>query len=78
MKKIVKIYFRLFYEKKQKTVPMANKPEGGGLGKALMARPLREELFFCGFSNYLSQSTHYRKISILFRKGNVALALNIA
>ena len=31
MKKIVKIRFRLFYEEK-KTVPMANKPEGGGGG----------------------------------------------
>ena len=62
--------------KKQFQWPIS--PRGGGLGKALMARPLREELFFCGFSNYLSQSTHYRKISILFRKGNVALALNIA
>ena len=29
---------------------MAIKPEGGGgRGKALMARPLREELFFCCF-----------------------------
>ena len=29
-----------------KKVPVAIKPEGGN---ALMARPLREELFYCGF-----------------------------
>ena len=32
---------------------MAIKPEGGG-GKALTARPLREELSFCGFPNQKS------------------------
>ena len=29
-----------------KKVPMAIEPEGGGGVKALIARPLREELFF--------------------------------
>ena len=29
---------------------MAIKLEGGGVGKALMAWPLVEKLFFCGFT----------------------------
>ena len=45
--KIVKIRFRLFYDKK---ISMTIKPIGGwGVGKALMALPLREELFVFGF-----------------------------
>ena len=34
------------YLKNKKRVPVAIKPEGGEGGKALMARPLREELVF--------------------------------
>ena len=47
-RKIVKIRFQLFKgKKKKKKNPMAIKPdEGWGGGKALMSRPLREELFF--------------------------------
>ena len=41
LSKSVSGYFYLFLNK----VPMANKPRGGGL-KALVAGPLRKELFF--------------------------------
>ena len=47
-KKLSKSVFGYFKTKKkiqQKKVPMATKLEGGG-GKALVARPLRDELFF--------------------------------
>ena len=38
-------------KKKRKEIPTAIKLWGGG--KALMARPLREKLFLCGFSKEL-------------------------
>ena len=41
----VKIRSQLFQdEKKEEKIPMATKPKGGG--EALVARPLRKELFF--------------------------------
>ena len=46
-KKLSKFVFGYFKTKKKKKVPMAIKR--GGLGKALMACPLGEKLFFCGF-----------------------------
>ena len=46
MKKLSKSVFDCFKTKKK--VPMAIKLEGG-VGRALMAWPLVEELFFCGF-----------------------------
>ena len=47
-RKIVKIRFQLFKgKKKKKKNPRPLSPtRGGGGGKALMSRPLREELFF--------------------------------
>ena len=39
-------------KKKRKEIPTAIKLWGGG-GKALMARPLREKLFLCGFPKEL-------------------------
>ena len=47
-KKLSKTVSSYFMTKKKKEYKrsMAIKPEGGGVGKALMARLLREELFF--------------------------------
>jgi len=60
-KKLSEFVFGYFKTKKkiqQKKVPMATKLGGGG-GKALVARPLVEELFFffCGFPYELFETS---------------------
>ena len=58
MLKLISGYLKT--KKRKKKVTMAIKLEGGG-GKALMARPLLEELFFCGFP-YRMYETLYHTI----------------
>ena len=48
-------YFKTKKKIQQKKVPMATKLEGG---KALVAQPLVEELFFCGFPNRVLFNTN--------------------
>ena len=58
------VFFNLFFQRSN--ISTAIKLEGGEGGKALMARPLREELFFCGFP-YLKSINNYVSKNYLLR-----------